>query len=153
RHEDKFLLSPIDASAYQIRDFTTGSLVISNGFGLIFGPTNNNSSKRDAYQLNGTFYAANHEIKVGGDYENNRTFTTSYYTGGSSSSLARRPATSSAPRTRRSRTAGRSTTATTSSRATWTIRLRASCREATWRTPRASATAPSCRTNGPSSRL
>src|SRR5262249_45043424 len=48
----------------------------------IFGPTNNNTSKRDAYQLTGTVYAANHEIKVGGDYEDNKTFTTSYYTGG-----------------------------------------------------------------------
>jgi hypothetical protein len=81
-HQDRFELSPLDPSAYQIRDFTSGSLVVSNGFGSIFGPTNNNHSKRDAYQLNGTFYAANHEIKVGGDYEDNKTFTTSYYTGG-----------------------------------------------------------------------
>ena len=83
RHSDRFELSPLDPTAYQIRDFTSGALVISNGFGLIFGPTNNNSSKRDAYQASGTIYAANHEIKVGGDYESNQTFTTSYYTGGS----------------------------------------------------------------------
>ncbi|HEY1252813.1 MAG TPA: TonB-dependent receptor, partial [Thermoanaerobaculia bacterium] len=82
KHQDKFLLSPLDPNAYQIRDFTSGTLIVSNGFGSIFGPTTNNNSKRDAYQLNGTFYAANHEIKVGGDYENNKTFTTSYYTGG-----------------------------------------------------------------------
>jgi hypothetical protein len=82
KHQDRFELAPLDNS-YQIRDFTSGSLVVSNGFGSIFGPTTNNNSKRDAYQLNGTFYAANHEIKVGGDYENNKTFTTSYYTGGS----------------------------------------------------------------------
>jgi hypothetical protein len=56
--------------------------VVSNGFGSIFGPTNNNNSTRDAYQLNGTFYASNHEIRLGGDYEDNKTFTTSYYTGG-----------------------------------------------------------------------
>src|SRR5262245_5178746 len=83
RHEDRFELSPIDPTAYQIRDFTSGTTVISNGFGLIFGPTNNNNSKRDAYSATGTIYAANHEIKVGGDYEDNKTFTTSYYTGGS----------------------------------------------------------------------
>ncbi|HEY2797271.1 MAG TPA: TonB-dependent receptor, partial [Thermoanaerobaculia bacterium] len=84
KHQDKFLLSPDPAGAGpQIRDSTTGALIVSNGFGSIFGPTNNNSSKRDAYQLNGTVYLANHEIKVGGDYENNQTFTTSFYTGGS----------------------------------------------------------------------
>jgi hypothetical protein len=81
RHGDRFELSPL-TNTYQINDFSSGSRVITNGFGSIFGPTNNNHSTRDAYQLNGTFYAANHEIKVGGDYEDNKTFTTSYYTGG-----------------------------------------------------------------------
>jgi hypothetical protein len=87
KHQDRFELSPTDPLAYQIRDTTTGTLTVSNGFGSIFGPTNNNNSKRDAYQLNGTVYAANHEIKIGGDYENNKTFTTSYYTGGTRVSI------------------------------------------------------------------
>jgi|KBSSwiStaDraftv2_1062776.scaffolds.fasta_scaffold09525_4 outer membrane receptor protein involved in Fe transport len=83
RHQDTFLLSPDPAAnAPQIIDLSSGSIIRSNGFGSIFGPTNNNDSKRDAYMLNGTFYVSNHEIKVGGDYENNKTFTTSYYTGG-----------------------------------------------------------------------
>src|SRR5262249_45863624 len=86
RHQDSFELSPL-TNTYQIRDFTSGTLVVSNGFGSIFGPTNNNNSTRDSYQLNGTFYAANHEIKVGGDYENNQTFTTSYFTGGTRVSI------------------------------------------------------------------
>ncbi len=55
---------------------------MSNGFGSIFGPTNFNNSTRNAYMLNGTVYAGNNEIKVGGDYEQNQTFTTSHYTGG-----------------------------------------------------------------------
>ncbi|MEP6992895.1 MAG: carboxypeptidase regulatory-like domain-containing protein [Acidobacteriota bacterium] len=84
RHGDRYQLNPGPGSdAPQIRDYTSGSLVVSNGFGSIFGPTNFNKSTRDAYQLTGTVYAANHEIKVGGDYENNTTFTTSFYTGGS----------------------------------------------------------------------
>jgi hypothetical protein len=83
RHTDRFELSPVaGGEGYQIQDNTSGTRVVSNGFGSIFGPTNNNNSKRDAYQLAGTFYAANHEIKVGGDYENNKTFTHSFYTGG-----------------------------------------------------------------------
>ena len=158
KHQDSFLLSPL-TNTYQIRDFTSGSLVVSNGFGSIFGPTNNNNSKRDAYMLNGTFYASNHEIKVGGDYEDNKTFTTSYYTGGTAradpvlpdrsdgdaSAPARLPPTPMAA-------AGPSTSATTSTRTARPIRPARFSPTATWPTPRASATAPSFRTSGPSSR-
>ena len=91
RHQDSFLLSPL-TNTYQIRDFTSGALVVSNGFGSIFGPTNNNHSTRDAYQLNGTIYLGSHEIKVGGDYEDNKTFTTSYFTGGTRVSINSCPA-------------------------------------------------------------
>ncbi|HEY2796310.1 MAG TPA: TonB-dependent receptor, partial [Thermoanaerobaculia bacterium] len=96
KHQDRFELSPTDPLAYQIRDTTTGTTTVSHGFGSIFGPTNNNNSKRDAYQLNGTVYAANHEFKIGGDYENNKTFTTSYYTGGTRVSINACPTTGTA---------------------------------------------------------
>ena len=52
------------------------------GFGNVFGPTVNNASKRESFAGSFTAYAGNHEIKVGGDYSNDATFGTTYYTGG-----------------------------------------------------------------------
>ncbi len=54
----------------------------SGGFGSVFGPTVNNSSKREAFAASFTGYVGNHEIKIGGDYQNDATFGTTYYTGG-----------------------------------------------------------------------
>jgi Carboxypeptidase regulatory-like domain/TonB dependent receptor-like, beta-barrel/TonB-dependent Receptor Plug Domain len=53
-----------------------------NGFGSIFGPTNNNRSRRNQFKGDGTVFVSAHEIKGGVDFEDNLTETTSYYTGG-----------------------------------------------------------------------
>ena len=157
RHADRFELAP-ENNTYQIRDFTSGTVVPSNGFGSIFGPTTNNHSTRDAYQLSGTVYAANHEIKIGGDYENNKTFTTSYYTGGTRVQIQSCPLPPHHPRSGSAFPAGRPstgipfTTGMTSTRAMPRIRPARSCWTATWPTPPASATAASFRTSGRSSR-
>ena len=98
RHQDSYLLSPVlGGSSYQIQDNTSGASVVSNGFGSIFGPTDNNHSTREAWVGNGTFYMGNHEIKVGGDYENNKTFTTSFLTGGTILSIENCPTDSTDP--------------------------------------------------------
>ncbi len=70
----------------QLLDYTgsaTGSsFVRRGGFGSVFGPTVNNSSKREAYAGSFTMYVQNHEVKIGGDYQNDNTFGISYFTGG-----------------------------------------------------------------------
>jgi hypothetical protein len=97
-HADRYELNGTpENNDYRIIDYTTNSNgVSSHGFGIIFGATNFNASKRDSYMANGTFYAANHEIKVGGDYENNLTNTLTFYTG--SAQLRIRPCPTSGDR-------------------------------------------------------
>ncbi len=48
----------------------------------MFGPTVNNSSKRESFAGSFTAYVGNHEIKIGGDYSKDATFGTTYFTGG-----------------------------------------------------------------------
>ena len=69
----------------QIRDYTTDperrELHVAGGFGNVFGPTLNNQSKREAYAGAFTAYVGNHEIKIGGDYQNDTTSGSTYFTG------------------------------------------------------------------------
>jgi outer membrane receptor protein involved in Fe transport len=84
RHQDRFLtkLTP-EGEQIRVNDATVqGIVVASGGFGSIFGPTINNESKRDGYLGTFTAYLANHEIKLGGEYEENITSAITRFTGG-----------------------------------------------------------------------
>ncbi len=85
QHADRYTTKPSGLDLPQILDYTTSSnnssFIRYGGFGSVFGPTVNNSSKREAYLASFTAYAGNHEIKIGGDYQKDATFGTTYYTG------------------------------------------------------------------------
>jgi outer membrane receptor protein involved in Fe transport len=84
RHADRFL-TKLTPEGEQIRVFdltVPGTSSSTGGFGSIFGPTINNTSERDAYLGTFTAYVANHEIKLGGEYEDNTTVAITRYTGG-----------------------------------------------------------------------
>src|SRR5262249_29905875 len=61
---------------------TGSSPTVFGGFGQVDGTTINNSSRRESYGALFTAYVQSHEIKIGGDYQNDETFGSSYYTGG-----------------------------------------------------------------------
>ena len=88
QHSDRFATKPFGVGIPQIRDYTTDptgtgtNFTALDGFGLVFGPTINNSSKREAYGASFTAYVQNHEIKVGGDYQHDATFGQTFFTGG-----------------------------------------------------------------------
>ena len=86
QHADRYATIPTGGNVPAIFDYTqspTGvDAVSSGGFGQVFGPTQNNHSTRKAYAGSFTAYVGNMEIKVGGDYSNDSTFGTSYFTGG-----------------------------------------------------------------------
>ena len=91
RHEDKFATKPIDSQTPLLDDLTpvenitaAGNPVRTGGWGLIFGPIENNESHRDQIAGNFTYYLGNHEIKAGGDWQNDETTGSSFYTGGQS---------------------------------------------------------------------
>lgn len=91
RHEDKFSTKPIDSTTPLLVDQTpvenivaAGNPVNTGGWGLIFGPVTNNESRRDQVSGNFSYYLGNHEIKVGGDWQNDETTGASFYTGGQS---------------------------------------------------------------------
>ncbi len=54
---------------------------VSGGYGWVYGPNDNNSSERQQYAGSVTMYAGNHEIKVGGDYQDGSSDIRSYFTG------------------------------------------------------------------------
>jgi outer membrane receptor protein involved in Fe transport len=86
QHKDRYTTKPFGLEVPQIRDFTVSangtSSAASGGFGSVFGPTVNNSSTRESFAASFTGYVGNHEIKIGGDYQEDATFGTTYYTGG-----------------------------------------------------------------------
>ena len=55
---------------------------VSGGLGYIEGSTDNASAKRYQYGGNATFYAGNHEIKAGGEYQDVKQAALNFYTGG-----------------------------------------------------------------------
>ena len=88
QHKDRYNTKPFGLDVPGIRDYTedpNGVFFVGtsdSGFGSVFGPTVNNASKREQFAGSFTAYVGNHEIKVGGDYSNDATFGTTYYTGG-----------------------------------------------------------------------
>ncbi len=83
QHVDRFTTIPTQAEQSQLLDYTENPTapVAREGFGNVFGPTINNSSKRESYNGSFTGYVGNHEIKVGGDYQKDNTFGTTFFTG------------------------------------------------------------------------
>jgi outer membrane receptor protein involved in Fe transport len=87
QHADRYSTKPFGLDVPGVRDYTVdpnGAFFVGgngSGFGLVFGPTLNNKSKRETYAGSFTAYVGNHEIKVGGDYTNDVTSGATYYTG------------------------------------------------------------------------
>jgi hypothetical protein len=83
RHSDRFETKiPPEAEQPRIADRTVpGINVASGGFGNI-NPLVNHSSTRDGYSASLAAYLGNHEVKLGGDYEDNATFGINRRTGG-----------------------------------------------------------------------
>ncbi len=87
QHSDRYTTKPFGLDVPGIRDYTTDpsgtgtNFTTAGGFGNVFGPTLNNKSRREAYAGSFTAYMGNHEIKLGGDYQNDSTSGTTYFTG------------------------------------------------------------------------
>ena len=87
KHSDRYNTKPFGLDVPAIRDYTTDpsgtgtNFTTAGGFGNVFGPTVNNASNRDLYSGSFTAYAGNHEIKIGGDYQNDTTFGSTFFTG------------------------------------------------------------------------
>ncbi len=87
-HEERFQTKPTGRNEQGIFDYTPlvfGASAVDyyGGYGVVFGPYNNNSSTRNSYAASMTVYAGNHEIKGGGDYQRDLTQGATYWTGGS----------------------------------------------------------------------
>ncbi len=88
QHKDRYITKPFGLDVPQVRDYTTDptgtgtNFSVVGGFGSVFGPTVNNASKRDSFGGSFTAYVQNHEVKIGGDYQKDNTFGTTYFTGG-----------------------------------------------------------------------
>jgi hypothetical protein len=82
RHNDRYQTKvPEEADLPRVSDQTVqGIAVPSGGFGNINGLVNH-TSRRDGYSAAFAVYAGNHEIKLGGDYEENETVGTTRRTG------------------------------------------------------------------------
>ena len=99
RHEDRFELFPSGAGrAVRQEDWTCDDATpgtpddpcqipvepnsVSGGLGSIDGNTQRNSSRRDQFRADATFYLGGHEIKAGGGYQRGTTTSVSSFTGG-----------------------------------------------------------------------
>jgi hypothetical protein len=87
QHKDRYNTKPDGLDVPTILDYTTDPTgtgtnpTTLGGFGNVFGPTVNNASKRESYGGAFTAYVQNHEIKVGGDYQKDATFGSTFFTG------------------------------------------------------------------------
>ena len=83
RHKDRFETKiPEEAELPRVTDQTVPGVIVSTGgFGNINGLVNHVST-RDGYSAAFAAYVGNHEMKAGGDYENNETVGTTRRTGG-----------------------------------------------------------------------
>jgi Outer membrane receptor for ferrienterochelin and colicins len=85
-HKDRFRTTPDGADVSQLIDYTPTLIgnpqQLLNGFGSIFGPTVNNASERKQYSGTFTGYLGSNEFKIGGDYQKDLTFGSSFFTGG-----------------------------------------------------------------------
>ncbi|MCA1580568.1 MAG: TonB-dependent receptor [Acidobacteria bacterium] len=90
QHKDRYQTKPEGSDLPRITDVTPATnpnaalrgSIVTGGFGNVFGPTLNNSSKRDGYQGSFTAYFFNNELKFGGDYQKDDTFGSTFRTGG-----------------------------------------------------------------------
>ncbi len=60
---------------------------VTGGYGLVFGANDHSTSRRQQYAAGFTLYESDHEIKVGGDYQDGRTDFRGFFTGGQSVSI------------------------------------------------------------------
>ncbi len=85
QHSDRYATKPFGLDIPQLLDYTGSpngtSSVARNGYGLVAGTTNNNQSNRSLYSASFTGYVGNHEVKIGGDYQDDATSGVTYYTG------------------------------------------------------------------------
>ena len=58
---------------------------VTGGYGLVMGANDHDTSRRQQYAAGFTLYEGDHEIKVGGDYQDGRTDALGFYTGTRSS--------------------------------------------------------------------
>jgi outer membrane receptor protein involved in Fe transport len=92
RHEDRYATAPAGYGQLRVTDHTIsggghttalppGSPFYPSGFGLVWG-WQNNEGRRHYYGGAFTAYLANHEVKFGGDYQDDGTVGAAYFTGG-----------------------------------------------------------------------
>src|SRR5262249_6530062 len=96
RHQERYDLVPTgDGLRVRVEDFTCAGGTsdepcdvpgapnfVTGGLGLIYGPNNHGSSRRDQVRGDATFYAGSHDIKLGGDYQDGRTDAVTLFSGG-----------------------------------------------------------------------
>jgi len=92
QHQDRYATRPAGSDRPGIRDYTPDGTSYTTdvspenpayppGFGPVFGPTNNNRGSRQNYGGAFTAYLGNHEVKLGGDFQDDKTRGASYFTG------------------------------------------------------------------------
>ncbi len=98
RHQDKYELVPSGAGLQvRVEDWTCPEGVgtpdapcdvpgeanfVDGGLGFIYGPVNNSKSHRDQIRADSTFFRGNHELKLGGDYQDGHTEALNFFSGG-----------------------------------------------------------------------
>jgi outer membrane receptor protein involved in Fe transport len=96
RHRDRYELEYSGpAAAPRIEDFTCEDGTpeepcrppdspnsVTGGFGFVSGAGNRSRSHRNQYDVDLSLYSGDHEVKLGGDFEDAATEAISYYTGG-----------------------------------------------------------------------
>ena len=96
RHQDKYSLEAAGAGLQvRVRDFTCEGgtpeqacdipldpNAVYGGLGQIFGPVNRSHSHRDQARADATLFRGNHELKLGGDFQDGKTEALTVYTGG-----------------------------------------------------------------------
>ncbi len=85
RHEDKYLTEVLNEP--RVTDSTANVLTgvpatAYGGYGNVFGPTINNQSTRDLYKGQMSLFFGGHQIKFGGDYQDDVTTGATYRSGG-----------------------------------------------------------------------
>ena len=104
QHQDRYATKPVGYDRPGILDYTvspdgsssTTAISPENpayppGYGPVFGPTGNNRGSRQNYGGAFTAYLGNHEVKLGGDYQDDKTRGATYYTGQSLAASATVP--------------------------------------------------------------
>jgi hypothetical protein len=92
-HRDRYDLNAANTIRYEDWTCTGGTPAqqcsppqepnsVTGGYGGVAGRDDHNSSRRQQYRADTTFYWGNHEIKAGGDYQDGVTDGLGYYSGG-----------------------------------------------------------------------